>query len=309
MNATDPAVHAIGIDVGGTKIAGGVVESRSGKIVLAQTIPTLAHRGGTAVLEDCLGLIARLQRDAAARGVAVSGVGLGLCELVDPAGRVTSAYNFDWRTLPVQERCTELAPTLLTADVRAAARAEARYGAGQAHNSFAYVTVGTGISSTVVQAGEPWTGERGNALVLASMPLTTICPHCGALLRPTLEEFASGPALVRRYNAEAASPVTTGQDVLAALAAGDKVARAVVSSAGDALGTSVAFLCNIVDPAAVVVGGGLGLAGGLYWERFVSTTRSHIYATSTRQLPIVPAALGVGAGVIGAAATFLQRAR
>lgn len=304
------ARYAIGIDIGGTKIAGGVVNVDNGEILWRKSIPTLTHRGGEAVLADCITLIEELIQVASIQAVTIKAVGIGLCELVDPAGNVKSAYNFDWRNLPVIERLSQIAPTVIDADVRVAARAEARYGAGQSYQNFAYVTVGTGISATLVQQGEPWSGTRGNALVLATMPLTTTCTHCGTRLDPVLEEFASGPALVKRYNQQTAqkaiSPASSGQDVFAAVAQGDSDAIEIVTSAGEALGTSMAFLCNVLDPAAVVVGGGLGLAGGLYWEHFVESTRHHIYAEETRQLPILPAALGVDAGIIGAAATFLS---
>lgn len=292
---------AIGLDVGGTKIAGGIITA-SGQVVARQIIPTAAGRGGEAVLEDTFKLAQDLINRAQGIGYSVLGIGLGLCELVDPQGRVTSAYNFDWCNLPVQQTLAALAPTVLQSDVRAGALAEARFGAGRPFRLFCYVTVGTGISSCFVQEGRPFAGARGNALVLASMPLTTTCTHCGAELQPVLEEFAAGPALVRRYNQVHTPPVTSGQAVLAAVQQGDAQAIEIVRSAGAALGNSVAFLCNVLDPEAVIVGGGLGLAGGLYWESFVQATRAHIYAQDTRQLLILPAALGADVGIIGAAA-------
>ena len=94
---------------------------------------------------------------------------------------------------------------------------------------------------------------------------------------------------------------------MAAVVAGDPVAIEVVRTAGEALGNSVGFLINVLDPEAVVVGGGLGQAGGLYWESFVSSTRAHIWADSSRAIPILPAALGTDAGITGAAATAWQR--
>ena len=81
----------------------------------------------------------------------------------------------------------------------------------------------------------------------------------------------------------------------------------MVREAGRALGVAVGFLVNVLDPAAVVVGGGLGLAGGAYWESLVASTRRHVWADDTRSLPIVPAALGADAGVVGAAATAWHR--
>lgn len=294
--------YAIGLDVGGTKVAGGVVDCTTGAVLLREIIATQATRGGEAVLTDCLALAGRLQDQAALQGIAVSSIGMGVCELVDPRGKVTSAYNFDWQTLPVQQRLAALAPAVVESDVRAAALAEARYGAGAAFDLFCYITVGTGISSCFVQAGRPLAGARGNALVLASMPLTTVCTTCGTVLQPVVEEFAAGPALLTRYQQATGRTMHRGQELFAAVAANDAVAIEIVRSAGAALGNSIAFLCNVLDPTAVIIGGGLGLAGGLYWEAMVAATRAHIYAAATQTLPILPAALGVDAGLIGAAA-------
>lgn len=300
------ATYAIGLDVGGTKVAGGVVDLATGHVMLRDIIPTGADRGGEAVLADSIALATRLQQQAAQQGLQITGIGMGICELVDPAGNVTSAYNFDWRQLPVQQRLATLAPAVVESDARTAALAEARYGAGVEFSTFCYVTVGTGISCCFVQDGKPLAGARGNALVLASMPLTTTCTTCGTTLHPILEEFAGGPALIARYNQARGRHVHSGQEVFAAVEH-DPSARAIVQSAGAALGNSVAFLCNVLDPAAVIVGGGLGLAGGVYWEAFVAATRAHIYAADTRALPILPAALGIDAGLIGAAASSNRR--
>lgn len=292
---------AIGLDVGGTKIAGGLVALDTGAVTARRVIPTYAERGGRAVLDSVTALAQQLYEEAITRGRIVTGIGTGVPELVNPAGCVTSAYNFDWRDLPVQERLAAVSPAVVDSDVRAAALAEARCGAGKEYDLFAYVTVGTGISYALVQDGSPFMGARGNALLLASMPLTMTCTACGAILNQVLEEFASGPALVARYNAQTGARLTSGKEVMAALTAGDAAAHEIVTSAGQALGNSVGFLANVLDPQAIVVGGGLGLAGGLYWESFVAATRAHIYSTETAVLPIIPAALGVDAGLIGAA--------
>ena len=298
---------AIGLDIGGTKIAGGIVDAVTGTVLLRQTIPTLPKRGGDAVLADALVLAESLLLTAKAMQREVAGIGLAVCELVDPHGNVTSANSFDWRDMPVQAIFSKLAPTVVESDVRAPALAEAIFGAGRAFKLFAYVTVGTGISSCFVQDGKPFAGARGNAITLASMPLTTVCTICGTVLNPILEEFAGGPALVRRYNEASGQSISRAESVLAAVAQGDPIAIEIVRSAGEALGNSVGFLCNILDPQAVIVGGGLGLAGGLYWSSFVAATRVHIYADDSRHLPILSAALGVDVGVIGAATQVFTR--
>jgi len=298
-------IHAIGLDVGGTKIAGGLVAFPAGRILVRRVIPTGSERGGEVVLQDTLRLAEGLIHEAAGLQLKVSGIGVGVAELVDLKGQVTSGQTIRWEGLPVQEQFSLLAPAIVESDVRAAALAEAVLGSGLPFELFAYVTVGTGISYSLVEAGRPYAGARGNALILSSSPLTTTCTHCGALLQPVLEEFASGPALVARYNSQAATRAQRAEEVLAAAESGDSAAVDVVKTAGESLGVSVGFLINTLDPQAVIVGGGLGLAGGLYWNSFVNSVRQHIWADTSRDLPILEAQLGTDAGLIGAAATIL----
>lgn len=293
--------YAIGIDVGGTKIAGGLVDLETGAVLARRTLPTHAERGGAAVLDDALGMAEGLAGESRARGAEPAGVGVGVCELVDPRGAVTSAATVAWQGLPVRERFAQIAPAAVEADVRAHALAEARYGAGRAYELFVFVTVGTGISSCLVRGGRPLAGARGNALVLASTPRTSVCPSCGAVSQVALEKYASGPALVARYNRDAGAGLSRGEEVLAAVARGDTTAAEVVRSAGAALGAALGWLVDVLDPAALVVGGGLGSAAGPYWEAMVESARAHIWAEDGRGLPILPAALGPEAGIIGAA--------
>ncbi len=300
-------ICAIGLDVGGTKIAGGVVALPSGRLVAKRVIPTRPDRGGELVLSSALDMARELAKEAARTGNSLLGIGVGVCELVDAEGNVTSDQTIAWSGVPVQFSFSQVAPAIVESDVRAAALAEALFGRGTSFRIFAYVTVGTGMSYTLVEDGRPYAGARGNALILASAPLTTTCTQCGAHLRPVLEEFASGPALVARYNQLSAGTATRGEDVIAAAEAKDPVAEQVVRSAGEALGNSVGFLVNILDPEAVIVGGGLGSSGGLYWASFVASTRQHIWSDTARDLPILPAALGADAGFIGAAARIWQK--
>lgn len=311
-----PALCAIGIDVGGTKIAAGLVQFPHGALLAERTMPTQAERGGQAVLADVLTAAGALHATAEARGLRVAGIGVGVCELVDCAGRVTSSHTVAWSGLPVREALAALAPAAVEADVRAHALAEAHLGAGRGRASFVFVTVGTGISSCLVQHGVPLAGARGNALVLASSPYTTVCSECGATIRPVLEEIASGPGLVALYN-RARSQATTprivphpaarAEEVLAAAAAGDAAAAAAVQEAAGALGVSLGWLVNVLDPESIVIGGGLGSAPGPYWEALAAATRAHIWAEQSRDLPITPAHLGPSAGMIGAAlAAILQ---
>ena len=300
-------ITAVGLDVGGTKIAGGVVNFPSGEVLVRRVIPTAAERDGERVLKDCLDFAADLIREASSLDVEVKAVGVGVPELVDLEGNITSGHAVKWRGLPVQESFSKLAPAVVESDGRAAALAESLLGAGKPFRLFVYVTVGTGISHCLVQEDRPYAGARGNALIFASSPFTNTCTGCGTVLKPVLEDFAAGPALVARYNQLSQRKTTRAEEVISAADAGDSAAAQVVRSAGEALGVSVALLINTLDPQAVIVGGGLGLVDGLYWSSFVGSTRDHIWSEDSRDLPVLRAALGTDAGLIGAAATAVRK--
>jgi glucokinase len=244
---------AIGVDVGGTKIAVGSVYD-DGRLEHRTEIPTAG-----ATLDDVV-RAADGRADAAA-------VGIGICELVDNDGEVRSGVSVSWTTAELRAAFEGLGPLIVEADVRAAAVAEARFGAGRPFSSFVYVTVGTGISHCLVVDGEAYRGAHGFAQLSGSAELSFRCPHCGERVRLSVEEVSSGASPARDEHA---------------------------------LGSLVALLVNVLDPEAVVVGGGLGSAPGAYWEGLVRTAREHVWAGGVRDLPIVQAGLGRDSGVIGA---------
>jgi glucokinase len=296
MNTAGPAV--LGIDVGGTKIAAGVVDPAVGEIVRSETIATGAERGGAAVLSDAVDLAGRM---IAAAGRRIVRIGVGVPQLVDNEGRIRSAYNFDWTELPVRERLSALAPTTIESDVRAAARAEARFGAGKGRRTFAYVTIGTGVSYCLVIGGRPHAGANGFAIHFASSALHVPCGACGHVNAPVVEEIASGRAVADTFARKTGRSIAGASEVLTAAEGGDVTAIEILDSAASQLGPLIALVVNMLDPQVIVLGGGLGLAAGRYRDRLIAVTRAHIWAESCRGLPIVPATLGTDAGLIGAA--------
>jgi glucokinase len=264
-------VHAVGIDIGGTKIAAGVVDGASGEILARETVLTRPERGGGAVLEDCTALARKL-------GGGALPVGIGLCELVGIDGRAESADTIDWRGVDL-EAAIEAPVVVLESDVRAAARAEARFGAGAGRSPFLYVTVGTGTSACLMIDGRPYLGARGHAITLGA---------------PPVERIASGPALAQHAGVERAEAVLA-----------DPAHASLVDEAAAALGQVLAVLCNMLDPELLVIGGGLG-AEPAFRERVEAATRPLIEYPPTRGLEIVGATLGVDAGLVGAAVAALD---
>jgi glucokinase len=252
---------ALGIDVGGTKIAAAVVDAETGALLARREVPTRPERGGAAVLDDCARLAAEL-------GGGRLPVGIGLCEL---AGRPTSADTVDWRGLEPAD-AIEAPGVTVESDLRAAALAEARFGAGV--SPFLFAIVGTGASACLVVDGRPYAGSRGEAIVLGA---------------PPVERVASGPALAR------AAGVERAEDVLA-----DPAHTAVVDVAARALGGVLAVLANALDPSLIVLGGGLGSEPS-FRERVARECRVLLAYPRTPPLRIVSSRLAPDGGVIGAA--------
>jgi glucokinase len=260
---------AIGVDVGGTKVAVGAVRADGDlehriQLATAQATPRDVANAAASVA-------AQLGEDAE-----VLGVGVGICELVHD-GEVRSATSVPWTTSELAEALAGIGPVAVEADVVAAAAAEAAFGAGRAFSSFLYITVGTGISHCLVVAGEPYRGAHGCAQLSGSARLTLRCSHCGERVELSVEEVASGAA------------VAGASDGVAAL-----------EEAAVSLGALIALLVNVLDPEAVVVGGGLGSAGGAYWDALVRATREHVWAEHVADLPILRAGLGRDSGLVGA---------
>lgn len=296
----------IGIDVGGTKIAAGTLELPSGRWMRRHTRPTLPGRGAQAVLDDVMHVSEDSARDCVTAGYPVKAIGVALCELIDRTGRPGSGHSVDWRGLPVLEGLGRIAPSVFEADVRAAALAEALFGAGVGRDSFLYVTVGTGISCCLMLGGLPHRGAHGLTGTMASSPLGPLLgiPDGGPAM--TLEDLASGPALVARFQ-KAGGMANRGEDVLQAAAEGHPVADTIIRTGASALGAHIGLLVNVLDPEAVVLGGGLGSSAGPYWETVVSAVRGQIWSDTHRQLPLLQAKTGIDAGWLGAAIAALDR--
>jgi glucokinase len=256
---------AVGIDVGGTKIAAGLCDLATGEVLVRHVVPT--PHDGPASLAACA---------EAAAIVAPSGapIGLGLCELVDQLGRPRSAQTLDWRDLDIASAFSSTGPIVVDSDVRTAGRAEALLGAGRDFSRLVFLNVGTGISYALLRGGVPDPGARGYAIIVGA---------------PAVEDVAGGAGLA----ALAGEP-----DARAVLA--DARHAGLVSEATAALGAAIAALVNALDPDAVVIGGGLGLVSG-YREAAVAAARPLIWAEDVRGILIVPADLGGDGAMLGAA--------
>jgi glucokinase len=306
----------IGVDVGGTKVAGGVVDEHG--VVLAsdrRDTPAADPAATRDTIVEVATELARQHRDAAA-------IGIGAAAWIDAAGStVLFAPNLAWRDEPLRDYVAKSVglPTVLENDANVAAWAEFRFGAARhADDSMVMITVGTGIGGGIVLGGQLVRGAHGIAAELGHVRVVPNGHVCGCGRLGCLEQYASGKALVRFAQATAkdapdkaerllalagGSPeAITGLMVTTAGREGDPAARGAFEQVGYWLGNSMADIVQVVDPQRIVLGGGVIEAGDLLLRPAETSYRDALAARG--QLPVADvraAEMGNLAGVVGAA--------
>lgn len=302
MAGAEPGRRVAAVDIGGTKTVLGLIEPVSGCILTRDRFPTPARDATGADFLDQIGR--RVRAMVAAGGEpAPAALGVGLCELVGTDGTVDSAHRVDWLGLEPARRlaaATGLEVTL-DSDVRAAALAEVRLGAGRPYREHLYLNIGTGIAAVWVRDGVPHRGVNGHGLVIASGPVHHRCPACGTIGVEVVEEVAGGAGMVRRLSAAAGRPVSGMAELLSLAGSREERALRVIEDAVRALAGTLGPVLGLLDPAALILGGGIGALPGPYRTRLIAELRTQVWSPRTRELPILAAALGADSGLIGAA--------
>ncbi|MCM2577133.1 ROK family protein [Streptomyces meridianus] len=300
---SDRAVVAL--DVGGTTIRSGLI-AEDGTVLHAAARPTVRDGRRDPGLTGTASAVRDVLEAARERDVRVTGIGAGFPEYVDVTGRLTSSEVLE-RTGQPADLLASLAPGLplaVESDVRCAALAEARLGRGRGLGSFLYVSLGTGLSAAFVQDGTVWRGHRGEAIALGNLEVpASVDPgfSAGTAGGPpgTLEEYSSGAGIAARYTQGTGIKVSETRDVVRRATDGDPTALRLLTGAGRALGTALGWTVSLLDPEAVVVGGGLGVSGGLLHEELRSAYAAACLRPSPP--PVRYAQLGQRSGLLGAA--------
>lgn len=285
-------VLTLGVDVGGTKTRVAVVDSH-GQVLLVDETPTAADGGADPGLQRSHALTIDVLDRARGAGWDIHAVGVGMPEYVDASGLLRSRDVIAWDRQPL-ELFADLGPVVVESDVRCGAIAESALGAGQGASSMLYASIGTGISCCLVVGGRPLRGHRGEAIALGELPVVR---HLAAPADMTLERFASGAGMAQRLSALTGQQVTEAREVLARADAGDAHAGDVVRESATALGAALAWAVHLLDPACVVLGGGLGSSGGPWAD---GVTEAYVRLSRPEPPPLRAAALGAESGAIGA---------
>jgi glucokinase len=305
----------IGVDVGGTKVLGGVVD-QTGKVFKSARRDT-PREGGEALTQAIADVAKELMADFTIDSVGVSAAGFVSS---DRKTMLATPNIAGWNGVDLDSDLTALIglPVVIENDANAAAWGEARFGAGRGKEHLLMLTVGTGIGGGIVVNGDLYRGAFGVAAEIGHMRVAPDGHLCGCGARGCFEQYASGNALLRHAReAIAASPDIarnllsrgdgtidglTGQAITEAARDGDAVALAAFNTTGQWLGAGIATLSVILDPECVVIGGGVIDAGEILLEptrealeRFMPFAGKHPYPE------IIAASLGNEAGLVGVA--------
>jgi glucokinase len=303
----------VGIDVGGTKIAGALV-SETGEILMSLKVPTPAKS-----TEDLIEAVVEMVNELRA-GQEIKAVGVAIAGFIDAAqSEVIYSPNLSLRNEPLKAKLEAKlgVDVFVENDANAAGWAEYRFGAGQGSKHMMMITVGTGVGGAIVANGELFRGGYG---IGAELGHTNFIPDgkiCGCGQHGCLEKYASGTALLEAAKALAASGTTegarlaeleasvgelTGTEVYQAITESDPGALRLLNELGTNIGKAVASFAAILDPQMLVIGGGLSVAGELLLKPIREAYLEHLPARGYRpEMTIVAASLINDAGVVGAA--------
>lgn len=307
---------AVGVDVGGTRIAAGLVD-RKGRTVREARALTPAQAGPFAIIDAIVALVDEVS-DGSAAPSDLAGVGIGLPAQIDfHKQSVEFCTNLpltgvDVRSL-VMSRVRH--PVTIDNDGNCAGIGESRFGVAKRTRDFVMITLGTGVGGALFLHGEPYRGSRGLGGEIGHMVVKLDGPPCPCGGKGHIESFLGRPAIAARGREAALAGIGDGilaasggeaaaisaEDVINAALGGDAVAREILLEAGDVLGEALVGIVNLLNPKLIVVGGGVGESCGFMVERAARVIEEHALA-GRRDVGVAQAELGNEAGVLGAAA-------
>ena len=310
--------YGFGADLGGTTCKLGLFET-NGTLLEKWEIPTALADGGKHILPD---IAAAIRAKMAERGIAdtdVQGIGIGVPGAVSPGGVVNRCVNLGWGVVEVSKELSAITGLTVRVanDANIAALGEAWMGAGQGYDSIVMVTLGTGVGGGIILDGKIWNGHNGAAGEIGHIRVN---PHeeetCNCGNKGCLEQYASATGIVRIakkrlaekkesavWNPDSgrlldATGEVTAKDVFDAAKTGVPLALDVVREVCGILGSALGTICNVVNPEAVLIGGGVSRAGEILLDNIADSFRQSAFH-ACKDTKFLLASLGNDAGIYG----------
>lgn len=309
--------YVVGIDLGGTKIKGIVVDMK-GNIISESTVPTNAADGEEAVFDRILFVIDNVINKSKKSIKEINAIGIGSPGPLDPKKgilykTVNLPFTYFELVKPIREKYG--IPAFLDNDANVAAIGEYMFGAGRGTKNIVYVTVSTGVGGGAIINGAIYRGNTGNALEIGHVTLKEDGPLCNCGNYGCLEALASGTGIARhaRRALEQGKESSlnkyeniTSYEVFKEAEDGDKVAKEILDYCLNYLGIGIANLIHTFDPEMIIIGGGVTKAGHIVFDKIQEVVNKRCMKVMAEACKIVPAELAGDSGAMGAAALAIM---
>jgi len=325
MTNTAPNQHVfIGVDIGGTKIAAGLVDAQ-GAILTQLRTPMVSNSDAASAVARVRSAIETVLAEAEKYSVdqhSVAGIGICAPGPLDPeTGIIINPPNLPcWRNFPLASEIAQHygVPVVVDNDANAAALAEARWGAGRGYRNIFYATIGTGIGTGIIFDAHIYHGRTGGAGEGGHMSIDYRGPRCGCGKLGCIEVLAAGPAIARRARTKLAADSSRSSAILGlaggnldavssemvgtAYVAGDPLARQVLHETTELLALWLGNIVDLLEPDVMIVGGGVAAMLNPFFDEVRRLLPDYSVNSRVQEIPLLMAHYGADAGIAGGAA-------
>jgi len=314
----------MGVDIGGTKIAAGLVDNQ-GAILTQLRRPMISNSDAASAVARVRSAIEAVFAEAEKYSVEQSSVaGIGICAPgpLDPkTGVIINPPNLPcWRNFPLASEIAQHygVPVVVDNDANAAALAEARWGSGRGYRNIFYATIGTGIGTGIIFDGHIYHGRTGGAAEGGHMSIDYRGPRCGCGKLGCIEALAAGPAIAKRARAKLAADSSGSSAILSlaggnldavssemvgtAYAAGDPLAKQVLHETTELLALWLGNIVDLLEPDVMIVGGGVAAMLNPFFDEVRRLLPKYCVNSRVQEIPLLMAHYGADAGIAGGAA-------
>ena len=275
-------MKAIGVDIGGTKTAIGIIDYQTGKISKKLIFPSKSFKNNSKnlnfIIEKTL-VLSNANR--------INHIGIGVPELINNKGVIKGNYNFNWGNINLAKYFPKNIKILVDSDVRCHLRAEKYFGVARNYKNFAYINIGTGLSYAQFKENDIYSGANGYAIHFASSKISLYDWKKNKKISLIPEDYYSGKEIVKILNIK-----------------NKQTKNRIMKNVAESLATIIGSLINTIDPAKIVLGGGVVIHNAYFTKILISNIRKYILADEVKKINIVTSKLKDNTGLLGAGLLF-----
>ena len=275
-------MKAIGVDIGGTKTAIGIIDYQTGKISKKLIFPSKSFKNNSKnlnfIIEKTL-VLSNANR--------INHIGIGVPELINNKGVIKGNYNFNWSNINLAKYFPKNIKVLVDSDVRCHLRAEKYFGVARNYKNFAYINIGTGLSYAQFKENDIYSGANGYAIHFASSKISLYDWKKNKKISLIPEDYYSGKEIVKILNIK-----------------NKQTKNRIMKNVAESLATIIGSLINTIDPAKIVLGGGVVIHNAYFTKILISNIRKYILADEVKRINIITSKLKDNSGLLGAGLLF-----